>query len=86
MSRRNRYPLGQLLDVDQRVERTFKDLASAWQSTREVWQDQKALKFEREKLEPISPVLARLTHELKEFTEWVDAADRELLDDRLIEE
>ena len=76
-----RFPTGPLRDIDNRIHRSFKDLAATWRETQSVWKDDRARRFESERLSALPPTLTQLATELAELIEQIESANRELDDD-----
>ena len=73
--------LGPIQDIDARLSHQYGELAQAWRTTREDWQDSVCEKFEQDRLQPIGPTLDRLHAAITEYLDIARQSSRELRDE-----
>ena len=70
--------LGPVIDGQNRLRQDFKVFAQRWAAIKETWHDGRREQFERERLQPLGPSLARLSSALDQWRDFVVKSEREL--------
>jgi hypothetical protein len=66
-----------LLVGQAKLNEALKDLRIVWRATRERWDDEASLAFEKDHLEPLEPMIRSTTMALARLDELARAAQRE---------
>lgn len=70
----------QLLEIEARLARTWKDFCRVREQATEGWKDAPATRFCRDQLDPLEAVLSRTTAAIVELRDRAERAQAELAD------